>query len=148
MKTMLLAAAVAALDQAIKRLVRAAPAGALLWDASPVFQLTHVDNTGAAFSLFRGNPAPLAVVSLLLLSLLLWLLRRARLTRGARISLALLLGGGAGNLIDRLIFGGVTDYVRLVFIRFPVFNLADAAVTAGVAALLALLFTGKLEERK
>ena len=52
------------------------------------------------------------------------------------VSLSVLLGGGIGNLIDRVIWGGVTDYIRLLFIRFPVFNFADVCVVIGAGMLI------------
>ena len=55
------------------------------------------------------------------------------------VSLSVLLGGGIGNLIDRVIWGGVTDYIRLLFIRFPVFNFADICITVSVAVLFVLI---------
>lgn len=55
------------------------------------------------------------------------------------VSLSVLLGGGIGNLIDRVIWGGVTDYIRLLFIRFPVFNFADICITVSVAVLSVLI---------
>ena len=73
------------------------------------------------------------------------MLRVLHPTRTARIALAFVIGGGAGNLIDRLAFGEVTDYVRLLFIRFPVFNLADVCITGGAVLLMLLALTGRLE---
>ena len=62
-----------------------------------------------------------------------------------------LIGGGLGNLVDRILFGGVTDYIRLSLIRFPIFNFADICITVSVAALMLLLlfdhFNDKTEER-
>jgi len=58
-----------------------------------------------------------------------------------RLSLALILGGAIGNLIDRILLGAVTDFIDLGIgtLRWPVFNLADAAVTIGMITLLALI---------
>ena len=51
-----------------------------------------------------------------------------------------------GNLIDRIAYAGVTDYIRLLLFDFPIFNLADMAITGSIAVLLILLLTGRLEE--
>ena len=143
----LLAAALAAADQLVKRFVRATPRGSLLFSLPPLFELTHSTNTGAAFSLFSGRTAGLALSSVALLCALWLVLRRLRLTRAGRLAIAALLGGGIGNLIDRVLFGRVTDYIRLSFVDFPVFNLADIFITVSVFVLMLLLLTGRLEER-
>ena len=143
----LLSAALAALDQLIKLFVRATPQGSLLLDLSPVFRLIHSANTGAAFSILTGRTALLALVSIALLGALWLFLRRMCLTSAGKLALATLFGGGIGNLIDRVLFGRVTDYISLSFIRFPVFNLADIFITVSVFALMLLLLTGRLEER-
>ncbi len=138
---------VAAADQAIKALIRRSALGAVLLEIPGVVRITHSVNTGAAFSLFAGHPAQLALVSLALLAALLVYVRtQLRLTRAAQLALGCLLGGGAGNLIDRIAFSGVTDYIMTLAIDFPIFNLADIAITLSVAALLVLLMAGKLED--
>ena len=57
-----------------------------------------------------------------------------------------LIGGGLGNLVDRILFGGVTDYIRLLFVRFPIFNFADVMITCSVFVLILLMMTNRLEE--
>ena len=143
----LLAAVLASLDQLVKLFVRATPQGSLLLDLSPVLRLTHNTNTGAAFSLMTGRTALLALASIALLGALWLFLRRMRLATSGKLALAMLFGGGIGNLIDRVLFGKVTDYISLSFIEFPVFNLADIFITVSVFALMLLLLTGRLEER-
>jgi signal peptidase II len=104
----------------------------------PWVSLTHVRNRGIAFSLLGSVswlvPAAIAVTLLFLL-----FYNRPRWTRGrvARPALALLAGGALGNLIDRLRVGAVIDYLDLSV--WPVFNLADVAVTAGAGLLLLTL---------
>lgn len=143
-----LAALLAAADEALKALIRTQPQGAVLFSMPPIMEITHRANTGAAFSLLSGNPLLVTLLSAALLAALCAvMLRVLRLTRAARIALAFVIGGGAGNLIDRLVFGEVTDYIRLLFIRFPVFNLADMCITGGVAVLILLALTGRLEKQ-
>lgn len=143
----LVCAALAALDQAVKAAVRRTPHGTVIFELPGLLRVTHRANTGAAFSLFSGRTTMLALVSATLLALLFVLmLRRMHTSRAAKLSLAVLAGGGIGNLVDRALFGSVTDYVQLLFIDFPVFNLADVCITCAVAALLALTLTGRLEE--
>jgi signal peptidase II len=113
-----------------------------------ILTLTHVHNTGSAFSLFRGAGGWLVFVSVVSLFAIVryWLsLQR----RGVTISPVLLLGlafpfgGAAGNLIDRLRFGYVVDFLELP--RWPVFNVADSAITVG--AILLVLHFRRQEER-
>ncbi len=144
--TVALSALLAAADQAIKMLIRSHPQGAVLFSIPKILEITHRTNTGAAFSLFAENPMLVTLLSAALLVVLCaFMFRRLRPLRAARLALALVVGGGMGNLIDRLLFGAVTDYVRLLFLRFPVFNLADISITVGVALLLLLAMTGRLE---
>ena len=143
------AAAVAAADQAVKAIIRQFPEGAVLLRLEPFLEITHGVNTGAAFSMLSGRTALLSVVSALLLaavSVIIW--RSMCLTRAGYLAFACLLGGGIGNLIDRMLLGGVTDYIRLLLFRFPVFNLADIAITMSIAVLMLLLLRGRLEENE
>ena len=99
-----------------------------------VFHLTRVNNTGAAFGLWRGAPAGLAVFSAVSVVLILGYLGRpgARVSQAA--SWALVAGGALGNLYDRVRFGYVVDFLDLRV--WPVFNFADACITLGVAWIL------------
>lgn len=97
-------------------------------------------NTGGAFSLPLGGAALAAALSLVLLGLGgLYLMR---LTRGKwmHAAMTLIAAGGTGNVIDRLLRGAVTDMIRLEFISFPIFNLADIYVTVGAGLLVLSLF--------
>lgn len=117
--------------------------------------LTHQRNTGAAFSLLANAGGwqrwffiVLASVVSIVLVVWLWRIRNqghAVLSAG----LALVLGGAVGNLIDRIRFGYVTDFIQVWFGNwaFPSFNVADAAITVGAALLIidALFFSGREE---
>ena len=142
-----IAVVLAVLDQAIKAYVRTIPYGYAFFEMPGLVSLTHCVNTGAAFSLFSGKTLLLALTSVALLGVIgFYLLRKMNLTKMACISLTCVIGGGVGNLLDRMLFGGVTDYIRLLFIDFPVFNLADIAITGAIGVLMILLITDKLEE--
>ncbi|MGN0990237.1 MAG: signal peptidase II [Candidatus Ventricola sp.] len=146
-KMMHISVPVAAADQLIKAYIRCKPQRKTLFEIPGIAAITPSFNTGAAFSLLSGQTVFLAVLSaVLLLVLCVYLNRALHLSRAAQTSLCFLIGGGVGNLIDRIVYGGVTDYIRLLPIDFPIFNLADIAVTGSVAALLMLLFTGRLEK--
>jgi len=100
-----------------------------------IVSLTHVQNTGAAFGLFKGQQIVFIVLSLIVIGWLLWELRAQHpLAPMVRWGSALMLGGAAGNVIDRLRLGYVTDF--LDFHVWPVFNIGDSAITIGVGLLL------------
>ncbi len=121
------------------------------------FQLTHTENTGAAFSLFADSTAPwktglliaFSGIALVVVSVLLWKNHHAHVATG--IGLSLIMGGALGNLWDRLARGRVVDFLLFYFKRYqwPVFNLADSAIVVGAGLLvLEILFhkSGKREE--
>lgn len=136
------------LDQVIKRFVRFFPEGALIGEYPPVFELLHCSNTGAAFSLLSGHPWVILLASILLVGLILVTVNRyIRLSKPGQICLLFLIAGAMGNMIDRLTLGYVTDYIHLLFIDFPVFNLADILITASASAMAVLLVSNGLEEK-
>lgn len=129
-----MALAVVLLDQATKQWAQQAlQPGASAPLPVPWLQWTLVHNTGAAFGLFPQWTAGLIVVSLATCGLILWSLRRGR-SPFPSAALALILGGAIGNLIDRARWGHVVDFIDLRV--WPVFNLADSAITIGVAMVL------------
>jgi signal peptidase II len=99
-------------------------------------KLTRIHNTGGAFGLFQGQTLPLTIVSIIgvvvLLAYALFIYRRFPAIGGvlSKSALGLVLGGTIGNLIDRLYFGYVTDFIDFGF--WPAFNVADSAVVIGV----------------
>ena len=145
-KYFLLAAVIAALDQIIKFFIRKLPEGQAFFSASPFFELRHVTNTGAAFSLLASRQSVIVLISVLLTALLCLYLAHEKSLSGAACTAV----SGIGNLLDRFFFGGVTDYIKLLFIRFPIFNFADMCVSVSVVALILLLLfehqTEKTEE--
>jgi len=140
---LLIAAAIAALDQASKIYVNAGFHYAERVNVLPFFDLTLLYNPGAAFS-FLANAGgwqrwfftALAAVAAVFI---VWLLHRHRGQRRFSLALAVILGGAVGNLIDRSLHGHVVDFL-LFYWRdwyFPAFNLADAAISGGAALLIA-----------
>ena len=119
------------------------------------FRLTHVENSGVAFGFNAGSPIFLivftSIASLVIGYLLLTSHRRNSLAypKTVRLALAMILGGAIGNLIDRVLFARVTDFLDFDFpdfimTRWPIFNLADSAVTIGVTLwCVYLVFTSK-----
>jgi signal peptidase II len=101
-----------------------------------VLGLTYAENTGAAFSMFSNSTAALTVVAGVALFaglLALALVRKKALIYD--ICIPLIIAGGAGNQIDRLTRGYVIDYIRTLFIDFPVFNFADCLITCSCFAI-------------
>ena len=132
-----LAAAVLAADQATKALVRSNVEIGSRDGILPGVELVHTRNTGVAFSLFQGGGTLLVVVTAVaMLAVIAFFLANPG-RPGAWVPAGLLVGGAAGNLIDRLARGSVTDFIDLPL--WPAFNLADVAITAGVLALLYVL---------
>lgn len=122
-----------ALDILAPRGAQGAIPGMLSW--------SFVKNTGAAFGILSGSWALPLLTMALLIALLIALLRGPDMDRLLRVGLWFIIGGGLGNLYDRLAYGYVIDFIRLDFIDFPVFNPADVFVClgAGLAALSILL---------
>lgn len=143
----LLSAALVALDQVVKFLVRAnIPLYTSVSFIPGVMDLTYVQNTGAAFSLFSGHTWVLTVLSAVMSAALAVALGKRLLKgRAGNILLAVILAGAVGNLIDRAAFGFVTDMFKTVFINFAVFNVADICLTCGCIAMCVyiLFFYGK-----
>lgn len=109
------------------------------------FRFTHLQNTGAAFSMSLSNPVVNRVffitASVLAIIFILYLLRKA--THRLQVwAFGFVLGGAFGNLIDRVFIGGVTDFVdvnipdMLGMTRFPVFNVADSGIFIGMVLLI------------
>lgn len=130
-------------DQASKWWIKAnLPLGATIEVWPGVFHLEHVQNMGAAWGYFHGQRAFLILFSLAIVGgIVMWSRDAVSHGRAAAAGLGLILGGAVGNLIDRVFLGAVTDFLDLdtqwaVVSTFPVFNVADSALTVGVAVLL------------
>lgn len=133
----ILVIAVAAVDQVAKVLVQnAVPGGASFPVLGGVFHITHVQNPGSAFNVFATGTVPIIVTTLLIASWAALARSRRHLSLGTafQTGTALVLGGAIGNLVDRVRVGHVIDFIDLRF--WPVFNLADAAITVGALVLV------------
>jgi signal peptidase II len=112
-----------------------------------VLKLTFVRNSGAAFGLFPGRQPVFVLTSLAVLFVIAAYWRRARpVQRPVVIALALIASGALGNLIDRAFIGHVTDFFEFAFVDFPVFNVADMAIVAGVGVLMVWILFGPPEQ--
>ena len=136
----LLAAAVVGLDQLTKDTIAAGIAPGHEQSLLPGVHLVDVHNTGVAFGVLSGGGVIVLACTLLAVAALIayFVLHPGR--RGLWVPTGLLLGGAIGNLIDRLLHGSVTDFIKLPY--WPAFNVADMAITFGVIALLFVLERG------
>lgn len=102
-----------------------------------VLNLTYCENTGAAFSVFENNALILALVTtLVLVGLIIYMLKTQIKNKFFFVSLAMVIGGGFGNNIDRFIRGFVVDFIDFRIINFAIFNFADICIVLGVIFLL------------
>ena len=145
------AAVLVVIDQCIKHwaITTLQPQGALTI-LPGIVELRYFLNDGMAFSMLAGKQVLLiAATSVMLFGILLLLLLRKKMGIWERLSWTFILGGGIGNLIDRVANGVVVDYVNFLFIDFAVFNFADICITTGVVMLMAwVLYDSYIKERK
>ncbi len=145
-----LAAIVITLDQITKAIVRAnIPFGShwmpLAWLA-PYFRFVNWHNTGAAFGLFQSGGLIFAILAVIIsIFIVIYYPQIPREEKLMRIAIAMQLGGALGNLIDRIRFGPVTDFISVG--EFPVFNLADSCITVGVGLLILALWLSERREK-
>jgi len=100
----------------------------------PFFSLTHIRNTGAGFGILQGQNTIFILVALIAIVAIVLMMKKILEKHHTTVFATLILGGAAGNLIDRLVYGSVTDFLNFSF--WPAFNLADAALTIGVLGLI------------
>ncbi len=148
----LISGLVVALDQWSKYFIRLNLAPRERWAPwewlEPYARIINSSNTGAAFGFFKDGALFFTVVAILVsIAIIIYYPRVPRSQTALRVALALQLGGALGNLADRLLQGGqVTDYISVG--RFPVFNIADAAIFLGVVILLGSSFIEGRRSRK
>jgi signal peptidase II len=144
--------AIVILDQITKAIVdRTMPLHHTIPLIDGFFNLTYIRNTGAAFGLFAGSHEvfrlPFLIgVSILAIGFILVMLKRLRESEaGLAAALAFILGGAIGNLIDRIFYGEVIDFLDAYWsiYHWPAFNVADSFITIGVAITLFYLIKAK-----
>ena len=152
--TVLLMLALIAADQLLKqyaeKVLLARSEGAIPF-IPHVLEFRLIYNEGAAFSLLTGRQGFLiAFTGIALILVLVYLFLGKCTDRLEYFGLVLIFSGGVGNLIDRVMNQRVIDYIRLLFIDFPIFNFADICVCVGVGlfALSMILFSSKKEPSK
>ena len=143
--SLLFTLAVVVIDQASKYLVRATvPRYEAIGVIKGFFQIVYAKNTGVAFGLLASldpkvmNPL-LSLVNVVIMAILVCLVLIEEFSLVTRAAFGLILGGAAGNLIDRVSLGFVVDFLDFYigWFHWPAFNVADAAITAGVFLMIA-----------
>lgn len=144
------AAAVVGLDQWTKWLtVQNVPLYAEGKSILGVFSITHIENNGGAWGMLGGQMWLFLLVMVVFLALLVIAVWKKWLTKKIELlCLAAIAGGGIGNMIDRLRFGRVTDMIKLDFVEFPVFNVADCFITTGCVLLLIYILFFDRQKKK
>lgn len=132
---------IVAFDQVTKYLAAKYLAGGKIVPFLPkIAQLRYAENPGMAFSMFSGARWVFVVLTLAVCGGVLWYLLTDRCkSLWLYWSLGVIVAGGIGNLIDRVRFGFVVDFIEPIFIDFAIFNIADCAVTCGAAVLVIYL---------
>lgn len=102
-----------------------------------VAQLTYVQNTGVAFGAFAGKVNMITIVSaLLMIALVAFIVIKCPRSHMIWLSIAAIVAGGIGNMVDRIRLNYVVDFIDLLFMNFPVFNVADMWVVGGTILLV------------
>jgi signal peptidase II len=144
-----IAAVVIGLDQYTKYLVRTRLPKNVSWNPIPWLDryvtFTHLDNTGAAFGLFQNMNLVFIIIAIVVIVMIaLYYRQLAGSSWMLRLAFGLQMGGAAGNLIDRVVRGYVTDFIDVRI--WPVFNLADSSVVVGTTLLAIYVFFMDQEE--
>ncbi|MED1854129.1 MULTISPECIES: signal peptidase II [Brevibacillus] len=134
----IIAAAIIALDQWTKSLVvKHMELGQSIPLIQDVLHLTSHRNTGAAFGILANQRMLFVVITIaVVVGILISLIRIGKSQPRVSLALSMVLGGAIGNFIDRVTTGKVVDFVDVTVINFPIFNVADMAITIGVGLLL------------
>ena len=112
-----------------------------------VLRLRYAENRGIAFSMLSGEPRLLGLLSLVAVAgMILWVWKK-EMKAFPLAAMMLMIGGALGNAIDRLVLGFVPDMIEVLFVRFAIFNLADAALTVGCGMMVVSLYVGGLSDR-
>lgn len=113
------------------------------------FSIQYLKNTGAAFSILENQTILLAITSIICISVIIYYLKKEEnLTTAMYLSFGLVLGGILGNLIDRIVYQGVIDFLsfQIFNYNFPVFNIADIGITIGVLLLIIIYISRNIKK--
>lgn len=138
------------LDQLSKYLtVQEIALGEVVHVIPDVLSLTYIRNSGAAWSILEDQMIFFYVITVVVVSALIYFLHtEGKRSPIASTGIAFIMGGAIGNFIDRLHLKYVIDMIRLEFINFPIFNVADMALTIGVIILIGYIVYDELVKKK
>lgn len=113
-----------------------------------VFHLTYHGNTGMAFGMLAGNKALLIGLCAVILAIIVYVIYKLQpQSMLAKISFGMIIGGAIGNVVDRIVYGFVIDFLDFRIINYPIFNVADCFVVVGTVLLcIYILFFDKKED--
>ena len=113
--------------------------------SNPIISIIHTTNTGSAFGMFQNNSFALAVLGFVVLSLItFYVYKKIRFEDKIELlSITLFSAGALGNLIERLKYGHVIDYIKLNFIDFPIFNMFDIMICMGIGLYIIFVLLNK-----
>jgi len=135
---LVIALAVIVVDQLVKWwIVQNVAFGETIFSGNGLVSITHIRNEGAAWSILEGKMWFFYLITVITVAVVGYLLYKYRRdSKWLATGLSLILGGALGNFIDRLYYKNVVDMIQLDFINFPIFNVADMALSVGVVCVL------------
>ena len=139
------------LDQVIKTLIVKELYNSSIVLIPNILNLTYVENTGAAFGIGSSSTAMFVIVNIIIIGLITYFIysKKDDISKSMLFALYLVLAGGIGNLIDRILRGFVVDYIDInPLFKFPVFNLADICITIGCVVIVIQLIINVIKERR
>ena len=115
-----------------------------------ILNFTYTENTGVAFGIGSSNLILIIIVNIVVLGIIIKFIkeRKEQVNFSILISLILILSGGIGNLIDRIVRGYVIDFIDVNLFNFPNFNIADISISIGIISLIFILCNSILKEKK
>ena len=115
-----------------------------------ILNFTYTENTGVAFGIGSSNLILIIIVNIVVLGIIIKFIkeRKEQVNFSILISLILILSGGIGNLIDRIVRGYVIDFIDVNLFNFPNFNIADISICIGIISLIVILYKSILKEKK
>lgn len=114
-----------------------------------VFHLTYIKNRGAAFGMLENARWVFLIVSVIaIVAMIVYMLLKKPKNMWVKTAIAMLVGGGIGNMIDRVRLGYVVDFIEVDFVDFAVFNVADSFVTVACGILVVYLIVASVKEEK
>lgn len=145
---LIVAAAVISVDQIVKYAVmNSIEIGETVFH-NPILSLTHLHNEGAAWSMLEGKMWFFYIITAVTCAVVVYILaKNLQSSKWLTIGLSLILGGAIGNFIDRIRLNFVVDMFQVEFFNFPIFNVADMALTVGVGCVfIYILLDEKLDK--